>query len=369
VKTFHTLELPGRTVRTSEGEEYLWFSGTDYLGMGHDEIFRSVLSEGFEKHGLHFGSSRNNTLRLSIYEETEKLLARWIGSESALLVSSGIWAGQCVMKIIEYVVNTSVASRTIQYHYAPKVHPALWGNDRKICFDPWSDWAQAVVHEVSESPEDTAHIICTDAIGSPIVEAFDFSIFANLPSRKNIWIIVDESHTLGVYGKSGNGLYKSIKALEKLNVIMVSSLNKAIGVPAGVIACSNKRTAEMIRNSAWFAGASPPAPAYAYALKRLIELKHYKAKSALLASNVAYFSKRLKASDLFQSISGYPVFCSKGSALFETLLSNGIMTSCFSYPSVNDAPVTRIAISSLHKKEDLSHLAEVCNQFMKSIEA
>ncbi|MCF2504093.1 aminotransferase class I/II-fold pyridoxal phosphate-dependent enzyme [Dyadobacter sp. CY107] len=363
MKTFQTDKLPGRTVHTDDGDEYLWFSGTDYLGMGHDEIFRSVLNEGFDHYGLHFGSSRNNTLRLGIYEETETMLAKWIGSKSALLVSSGVWAGQCVMKFIDYVVFTSAASRSIQYHYAPKVHPALWGNERKICYDPWSHWAQAVVQEISESPKDTAHIICTDAIGSPIVEAFDFSIFSKLPSRKNIWIVVDESHTLGVYGKSANGLYRSIAALEKLNVIMVSSLNKALGVPAGVIAC-NSQTADMIRKSAWFSGASPSAPAYAYALKKLLEVNHYKAKSAYLASNMAYFAKCLKPSDLFQSVPGHPVFCSKGSALFETLLSNGIMASCFSYPSVDDAPVTRIAISTLHQKEDLDRLAEVCNQFI-----
>lgn len=363
MKTFQTNNLPGRTVRTIDGEEYLWFSGTDYLGMGYDEIFRSFLIEGFDQYGLHFGSSRNNTLRLGIYEETETMLSKWIGSGSALLVSSGVWAGQCVMKFIDDVISTTAASRSIQYHYAPKVHPALWGNEHKICYDPWSHWAQAVVQEISESSEDTTHIICTDAIGSPIVEAFHFSIFSNLPSRNNIWIVVDESHTLGVYGKSANGLYKSTAALEKFNVIMVSSLNKALGIPAGVIAC-NQRTADMIRKSAWFSGASPSAPAYAYALKKLLEIDYYKTKSALLASNVAYFAKRLKPSDLFQSVPGYPVFCSGGSALFETLLSNGIMASCFSYPSIDDAPVTRVAISTLHQKEDLDRLAEVCNEFI-----
>ncbi|WP_026629577.1 aminotransferase class I/II-fold pyridoxal phosphate-dependent enzyme [Dyadobacter alkalitolerans] len=363
MKTFQTNHLPGRTVLTSDGEAYLWFSGTDYLGMGHDEIFRSLLNEGLEQYGMHFGSSRSNTLRLSVYNETEEKLADWIGSESALLVSAGMWAGQCVMKIIDQVIYKTGSSQFIQYHYAPKVHPALWGNEHKVYDGPWMDWAQNVNREIREGAEHTAHIICTDAVGSPLVEAFDFSVFSSLPLRDNVWIVVDESHTLGVCGESANGLYKSIVAFGKASVIMVSSLNKALGIPAGVIAC-DARTAETIRSSAWFSGASPTAPAYAYALKRLLEIEHYKTQSDLLITNVEHFSNRLQSPHLFQSIPGYPVFCCEGSALFETLLAKGIMASCFSYPSVNDAPVTRIAVTTLHQKEDLDRLAEVCNNFI-----
>ncbi|MCE7068280.1 aminotransferase class I/II-fold pyridoxal phosphate-dependent enzyme [Dyadobacter sp. CY326] len=361
MKTFHTNQLPGRTVLTREEGKYLWFSGTDYLGMGHNETFRSFLIEGFDKQGLHFGSSRNNTLRLAIYDETELELAEWIGSEAALLTSSGMWAGQCVMKIIESIIHTSAAYQRIQYHYAPKAHPALWGNEHAFTSGLWSEWANGVVRKINEAPENIAHIICTDAIGSPVIEAFDFSIFANLSDKRNVWIVLDESHTLGINGASANGLYQSIAMLEKMHVVMVSSLNKALGIPGGVIAC-DAQTAELIRHSAWFAGASPSAPAYIYALKTLLETNHYQKQSALLAENVAYFSKLLKSSDIFQSVAGHPVFCSEGSALFETLLSNGIMASCFSYPSANDAPVTRIAISTLHQKEDLNRLAEVCNK-------
>jgi len=363
VKTFQTNHLPGRTVLTSDGETYLWFSGTDYLGMGHDESFRSFLNEGLGRYGMHYGSSRNNTLRLSVYNQAEEKLADWIGSESALMVSSGMWAGQCVMKNIEQVIYKSGVSQSIQYHYAPKVHPALWGNEHKVYRGPWGDWAQNVIREISESPEDTAHIICTDAFGSPLVEAFDFNKFSQLPTRDNVWILLDESHTLGVCGESANGFYKSIVALGKAQVVMVSSLNKALGIPAGVIAC-DAGTADTIRSSAWFSGASPTAPAYAYALKRLLETEHYKTQSDLLIKNVEHFSNRLSFPHLFQTIPGYPVFCCEGSALFETLLSKGIMASCFSYPSVNDVPVTRIAVSTLHQKEDLDRLAEVCNNFI-----
>jgi 7-keto-8-aminopelargonate synthetase-like enzyme len=363
LKNFQTNHLPGRTVTTGRDGEYLWFSGTDYLGMGHDETFRTFLKAGIERYGLHYGSSRNNSLKLTVYEETETELAKWIGSESALLASSGMWAGQLMMKTIADVALETSTSTHIQYHYAPKVHPALWRNDFEPNSNSWTIWAETVIQNIKDSHQEIAHIICTDGIGSPMVEAFDFSVFANIPQdRSNVWIIVDESHTLGVFGLEANGLYQTIASLSKANVIMISSLNKALGIPGGVIACDSA-TAALIRNAVWFAGASPPAPAYAYALTKLLETGHYAKANALLTANIGLFRNQLKHSDLFRNVPAYPVFCSENPSLFEALLSSGIMASCFSYPSPNDPPVTRLAISALHQKEDLSRLAEVCNNF------
>ena len=368
METFKTIHLPGRTVITENGDKYLWFSGTDYLGMGHDETFRSYLLEGIQHYGAHFGSSRNNSLKLEIYEETENHLASLIGSESALLVSSGMWAGQLVMKMIENLAAELSQANSIKYHYAPKVHPALWGNNFVTSTKKWAVWASEVVKLIRESSSDVAHIICTDGIGSPLVEAFDFSIFKDLPGgRSNIWLIVDESHTLGVCG-NGSGLYKSIRDIGKANVIMVSSLNKAMGIPGGLIACDNAAY-NTFRYSPWFAGASPPAPAYIYALKKLLEIQHYEHAVAILAANISYFQDQLKSPNFFQSAPSYPVFCSQNPELFDTLLANGIMASCFSYPSPTDPAITRLAISALHQKEDLSQLAEVCNNHYNSLSA
>ncbi|MCF0062130.1 aminotransferase class I/II-fold pyridoxal phosphate-dependent enzyme [Dyadobacter chenwenxiniae] len=365
MKIFQTNHLPGRTVQTSDGSEYLWFSGTDYLGMGHDESFRSYLQEGIDAYGLHFGASRNNSLRLDIYEEAELHLANWIGTPTSLLISSGMWAGQLVMKCIENIVHFTSSTSSVQYHYAPKAHPAIWGNNLKISGDHWIDWAYQVIDEIIHSSTNTAHVICTDAIGSPMVEAFDFSVFANLPSGRNIWIVVDASHTLGVHKTFGKDIYQLIEGSGKANVIMVSSLNKALGIPGGVIACE-RSTYDLLHNAPWFAGASPPAPGYIYALSKLLETNRFANVHTMLSANIDYFNQKLIAQDLFVCAPGYPVFCSRNPLLFDHLLGEQIMTSCFSYPSANDTPVTRIAISAIHQKEDLNRLAEVCNSFKSS---
>ncbi|ACT95093.1 aminotransferase class I/II-fold pyridoxal phosphate-dependent enzyme [Dyadobacter fermentans] len=362
MNTYHTSKLPGRIVETTDGAQFLWFSGTDYLGMGHDEDLRRYLSVATESFGNHYGSSRNNSLRLDIYENAERQLAVFLQSDSALIVSCGMWAGQLLMKEIENIVQQAGKTAQIAYHYAPGVHPALWGNAFDRNNGEWSDWATKTVSKINAAEPNTAHIICTNAVGSPMVKAFDFSLFNTIPQQANVWLLVDESHSLGIVGAGGNGVAERINPQLLQQTIFVSSLNKALGIPAGAV-WGSENVIESLRKSPWFAGASPPAPAYAYALKMLLEQNKYAAARATLMEKVRYFNAKMNGILPFQTVPDYPVFCSLNAALFDHLLNNGIMASCFSYPSPTDTPVTRIAISSLHQKEDLDRLAEVCKQF------
>ena len=89
--------LPGRNVPV-DGQDYLFFSGTAYLGMAQNPAFQALVADALGRYGTVFGSSRNGNLRLGIYDEAEAALAAWSGTESALTVSSGMLAGQAVMQ-------------------------------------------------------------------------------------------------------------------------------------------------------------------------------------------------------------------------------------------------------------------------------
>lgn len=358
--TYHTRQLPGRTVEINGGEHYLWFSGTDYLGMGHNEDLRRYITLATETFGNHYGSSRNNSLRLDIYEEAETHLADFLNAPAAMIVSSGMWAGQLMMKEVEALLP---GTPDVSYHYAPGVHPALWGNRFQRQELEWREWAELTVQKINGSASGSAHIICSDAVGSPLVKAFDFSLFNALKDPAQVWLVIDESHSLGVLGNEGRGTLPQFDQHVLPQTIFVSSLNKAMGIPAGAI-WGAPTVIEAVQKSPWYAGASPPAPAYAYALKMLLEQDGYRAAHALLMENIAYFNQRASGSILFESVANYPVFCSPNAALFDHLLENGIMASCFPYPSASDAPVTRIAISTMHQKADLDRLAEVCEKFI-----
>jgi 8-amino-7-oxononanoate synthase len=359
-----TNQLPGRKVLLEDGREYVWFSGTDYLGMGHNEIFRTLLQEGIHLYGNHFGSSRNNNLQLSVYEQAESAFASFVRAPAVLTVSSGIWAGQLLMKEIEKIISIlkpAISPDLIIYHYAPGAHPAIRGNNYLANEGSWNEWAVRTVQQILESDGSCFHIICTDSVGSPWVESFDLSVFSALTASSACCLIIDDSHGIGVTGTEGNGIYPKTKEL-KIPAVVVASLNKGMGIPAGVI-MADKTIIDSLRTSPWFSGASPYPPAYSYVFKHLLDLNIYQDVFQKLLVNVRYFQSRMEGTEMFGCIQDYPVFCSRESSLFPFLLGEGIMSSCFPYPHPTDSPVTRLAISAAHQKEDLGQLAEVCIKF------
>lgn len=361
---FNADEIPGRTIKLSNGLAYRWFSGTDYLGMAHNFDFKEFLDKGIQQYGMHYGSSRNSSLRIDIYDEVESILADYTSSPSSLVVSSGMLAGQLLHKEIENIVQKHTKSHLkINYHYAPNIHPALWGNQYQTNNANWYDWAVKTVEQIDTIPNEI-HIILSDTIGSPKVAYFDFSIFKNLPASENIWLIVDDSHGIGVLGNLGVGSYQTIRKQFRSNLIVVASLNKALGIPAGAI-FSEIRVTDMIQQSPFFSGASPALPSYMYVLRQMIKQNIYQKQYHLLGKNLEQFNSSLIASNCFNGISNYPVYNCNSNSLFHYLENKRILVSKFAYPRPTDLPITRLAFNSCHTAQDIEALIDACLQFQK----
>jgi 8-amino-7-oxononanoate synthase len=354
-----TQQLPSRIITTNQQEEYLWFSGTSYLGMPHHQGFRENFIKSFARYGTSWGSSRNNTIRLDIYEKAEYELAKFAKMPAALTVSSGMLAGQVAVNFLQ--------KPDTQFFYAPKTHPALW-NTPNLVLEEWEkglsypEWALKITAKVRKSKAQNI-VICSDSIGSPYAEVFDFQWVNELPKEKKITILIDASHSLGVWDNlidDDSRLRKRTQILltptkrENINVIFTASLNKAMGMTGGVI-FSGKNILSEIQQSPMFAGASPMMPSLLDAFVN--SLQYFKAQQQKLSENIAYFNSIIPQNSFLDSIPNYPAYCTNQEGVHGYLKENGIMTACFSYPMATDLPVTRLVISALHYKGDLGKLA------------
>ena len=340
-------QLPSR-IFTTKHQEYLWFSGTSYLGMPHHQGFRENFAKALTQYGMSWGSSRNSNIRLDIYEKAEVELAKFAKMPAALTVSSGMWAGQLVVKFLQ--------KPDTKFFIAPKTHPALW-NTENLQLEDWekglnySAWTSLIAEKVRECNADNI-IICSDSVGSPYVEQFDFQWINQLPVGKNITVVVDASHSFGI---------KVSPRSVGVRFIITASLNKAMGMPGGVI-LSDLDTVSSIRQSPMFAGASPMMPAL---LETFVNsLAYFTEQQQKLSENIAYFNAKISQNSFLDSIDNYPAYCTQKSNVHEFLKQNGIMTACFPYPTTTDFPVTRLIISALHLKEDLEKLVGLIEALM-----
>lgn len=342
IDTFTDLvSAPSRTIQLRD-REYLFFGGTSYLGMGADAEFIEYALAGARMLGFSNGTSRSNNVQLRIYGEAESEAAKRFAAESALLSSSGFLVAQLAVRYF---------SDFGEIIYGPNTHPALWLNAKPQVDLSFDDWVDHTVQYINSSNKQR-FLIVNDSLDNLRPQLFDFTSFSNINESKEIILLVDDSHGIGVTNE-GRGIYKSLPTRPQIQRIVVASLAKAIGIDAGVI-LADEKIINRLRTSAMFLAASPPSPALLYAFLKSESV--YRRNRERLESNMCFFENNTPTGLYYAT--GFPVYATGNPELYAKLLKKGIVISSFNYPSATDPLMNRVVINSLHTKEDLSYLLE-----------
>lgn len=348
-----THHLPGRTIRSDDGHERLYFSGTSYLGMGHNAAFQALLREGLAYYGTIYSSSRASNVQLAVYDEAESRIAQQTGAEAALTFSSGYQAGQAVIQRWHDQLN---------FYYAPDTHPAVWRSAADAVAGDFSSWASATVEQLHGTRDDA--VVVANSLDPLRARQYDFRWVGQLPEERSIILLVDDSHGLGITGEAGGGIFATLQSLAKANVtvLVVSSLGKAFGIPGGVVLGPTDLVNEL-RSGPFFTAASPLPPAYLYAFVRAQPL--YDRARQRLFENVSYFRQLTADLSLFRSLDRYPVFYTADDRLAAAVAPTCVLSS-FPYPDPDSELITRVVVSSLHQRADLDTLNRLVKFYLDS---
>ncbi|GAB3747411.1 aminotransferase class I/II-fold pyridoxal phosphate-dependent enzyme [Spirosoma pomorum] len=339
--------LPGRTI-TQGGKEYLFFSGTAYLGLQQNPAFQQLLLKGISRYGAAFGSSRNGNLQLAIYEVAETELARRISGPgtAALTVSSGMMAGQVVVQAFR--------ARNATFVYAPCAHPALWHTPALLLPNiPFADWTKQLPEQLGAITSTAPIVILTNTIDALHSKHYSFDWVNDLPDNRPITLVVDDSHGLGVLN-GGRGIWPQLPKRDNVELLVTGSLAKAMGLPGGAI-FGQPDSLDRLRKTSFFGGSSPIPPAYLDAFLKAESL--YREAFDKLQQNILLAEKLLNVTALFSQAKGYPVFFTEQDKLYPYLLEQGIFLYSFAYPTPQDPANTRIVISTFHELADIQQLA------------
>lgn len=336
----HTESGPGRTVEI-DGQTYLYFSGTSYLGLNHHPTFKALVLEGMERFGVNFGGSRRSNLRFELYEQVETLFAKWSGAPASLLFSSGSLAGQVLHRLMRQLGEIL---------YAPGTHPALWGEKKPPVLD-YGDWSDWLLQQLQE--REGATIIFANSIDPLRSRAYDFGWVAQIPTGPLVYLVIDDSHGFGVTGTNGMGIYAGLKTPACVQKIVLASLGKAFSLPAGII-LGEKEIIDKCWESPFFGGASPLPPAYLFALLESNDL--WRKQLETLRGLIQYFDGEIKSLEVFKHLERYPVYYCKENKWAESLWKRNIMISSFPYPGPQDDLITRVVLNALHQKADIKRL-------------
>lgn len=321
----------------------IFFGGTAYLGIPFNEKFKGLVFKGIEMYGTNYGSSRNNNLKLDIYSIAESESAKRYHCEDSIIVSSGYLAAQLVIQ--HYLTN-------YKFIYAPDTHPALWiGNPNPPQTD-FRSWTERVIVQINNSDEPC--LIITNSLNNLIPEIYQFDWIKEINPNKKSILLVDDSHGIGITGKSGEGVISRIPKDANVEIIVIASMAKSLGVDAGLI-LGKKELINELRNTPVYAGSSPPSPGNLYAYVHASEI--YAEQIEKLDHNIQFFTSLIKENDDIVYEDGFPVFLLKNNKTADLLKNKDIIISSFPYPDPQGQPINRIVVTSEHSHGELRELA------------
>jgi 7-keto-8-aminopelargonate synthetase-like enzyme len=336
-------QFPDRIVEV-DNEKYLYFGGTAYLGLPTHPEFQKLLIKNILQWGTAYGSSRSANIQLIAYENGERFLANFIRAEAALTISSGMLAGKLVIEIL--------TPQTDCFFHFPDTHPAIKVPDSLPVF---------IGNELNPRLLDntTERItILTDSVPSFHVQPIVFSILNSIPPNKEITLVIDESHSLGILGTNGCGIYSAINLPNIKRKITVASLGKAFGLTGGVIASDSEFNNQIINHDTFVSSAGMNA---AFVQTMADSAAIYLQQHQKLKDNLKYIETHLIKNRSIHFDPNYPLIYPVIEGINEIFTANKIIVTNFKYPT-DTKDLNRIVITANHKKEDLDKIIHILNQ-------
>jgi len=350
------------------GKTLLNFSSNDYLGLANHPALKEAAIEAVKTFGAGVGASRLVSGSLAPFHQLEESLADFKGTEAALTFSTGYatalgaitaLAGKGDVIILDKLVHASIvdAAKLSGARIRVFTHNDL--NDLEDILK-WAS-ARAAANPVS-SPGHT--LVITESIFSMDGDAAPLHEIVELKNRYGAWLMVDEAHATGLYGKRRRGLAEELGVSEQVDIHM-GTLGKAIGAGGGYICGSRKLIDLLVNQARSFIFSTAPVPASVAAATAGIALIRSAEGAALnvrLWSHVKAFrsiipdAKSKTVSAILPIIVGAE---SKATAFAASLLEHSIFVPAIRYPTVaRNAARLRITLSAAHTDQDVAELVK-----------
>jgi 8-amino-7-oxononanoate synthase len=253
-------------------------ASNDYLGLSQHPAVIDGGVEALRTWGAGSTGSRLVTGNTELHEGFENALADFVGAESALAFSSGYTAN------LGAVVSLSGAGSLLvsdALTHASLVDACRLSRAR-VVVTPHRDVA-AVEAALSARDEERA-VVVTDSVFSADGVLAPLRALHDVCRRHGALLIVDEAHGLGVRGRGGRGLLHEVGLAGAPDVVMTTTLSKALGSQGGVVlgpAAVRAHLIDAARPFIFDTGLAPAAVGAAWAALKVLIDEPWRAQAVL----------------------------------------------------------------------------------------
>jgi glycine C-acetyltransferase len=336
--------------------EVVVLCSNDYLGLAaHPAVVRGGV-DAMERYGAGTASVRFISGTMAIHRELEERLAAWVGTEAAVTFVSCWNANE---GLIPTLVGEGDAVFSDALNHASIIDACRLSRAERVVYRH-SDLEDLEAKLAARRGART-RLIVTDGVFSMEGDLARLPEILDLAERYDAVVAVDDSHGIGVLGRTGRGTAEHFGVLGRVPVI-TGTLGKALGGAAGGFVAASRSVIDYLTQRSrpqLFSNGLPPAVAGS-ALAALDVLAREPERVARLHANARTLRRGLRAQG-WRPLDGesaiVPVIVgATADAIIrsEQLLTRGILVVGFGFPVVPEgAARLRVQASAAHTPEQL----------------
>jgi glycine C-acetyltransferase len=223
-------ELRGGSQVIVGGRTMEMFASYSYLGLiGHPRI-NAAAEAALRRYGSGTHGVRMLAGSLDLHQELETELAAWTGSEAAVSFSSGYVTN---LTVIAALAGRQDVVFSDKLNHASIVDGCLLSAARLVRYrhnDP-ADLAE----KLAGVPRGAGRLVVTDSVFSMDGDIVRLPDLAEICRRAGAWLMVDEAHSMGVLGATGQGVEQHYGLSGAVGIHM-GTLSKTIPSVGGFVA-------------------------------------------------------------------------------------------------------------------------------------
>lgn len=227
---FTPIESEADAVVYIDGKRMIMLGSNNYMGLtNHPEVKQAAI-DAVTKYGSGCTGSRFLNGTLDIHVELEEVLAEWLGKEAALVFSTGFFVNQGV---ISSLVNRDDVVISDRLNHASIIEGCRLAGGETIRYK--HNDLEDLERTLQEIPSDLGKLIVADGVFSAEGTVADIAGIVRLARKYNARVMIDEAHSIGVFGSEGRGISDAQGQLDNVDLIM-ATFSKSFGGVGGFVA-------------------------------------------------------------------------------------------------------------------------------------
>ncbi len=340
-------------------------SSNDYLNIGNNSALKKDFFENYyDKESFSSSSSRLLTGNETIYFELEEILSRLFCKEKALLFNSGYSAN---IGILSSLLNKNDVVFSDKLNHA-SIIDGIRLSEAKMFRYNHLNYEQLENFLINERKKYNKAIIISESLFSMDGDFADIAKLVELKNKYDCLLMIDESHSFGVYGKNGIGYCNEKDQVQNVDIIM-SGLGKACGSIGAFCVANNDIINYLINKARSFIFSTSLPPINIAWTKYIVKdiFPKYNDKRTHLITLSKKFNEELQKIGFSNNSESFiiPIILNNEDdikTLQDRLLRNGFYVLPIRYPTVpKNSPRFRISLTLNMNYDDIHPIINILN--------